>query len=66
AAVMLLYYAEKAEPRLKNLKWIWLGAAVVFFILLYPAVSGLPTSWGYAGFIEHVLTVFSKVYYVGV
>jgi hypothetical protein len=38
----------------------------VFFILLYPAVSGLPTSWGYAGFIEHVLTVFSKVYYVGV
>ena len=66
AAVALLYYAEQAEPRLKNVKWIWLGTAIVFFALLYPAASGLPTSWAYAGFIEHVLTVFSKVYYVGV
>ena len=66
AAVALLYYAEQRFPRLRPLKWVWLGAAAVFFVLMYPAISGLPCSWGYAGFIEHVLTVFGKVYYVGV
>ncbi|MDO4853499.1 MAG: phospholipid carrier-dependent glycosyltransferase [Clostridia bacterium] len=66
AAVALLYYAEEKDPRLWSVKWIWLGTALVFFVLMYPAISGLPCSWAYAGFIEHVLTVFGKVYYVGV
>ena len=66
ASVALLYYFEQRYPKLKPVKWIWLGIAVVFFILMYPAISGLPSSYAYAGFIEHVLTVFGKVYYVGV
>ena len=66
AAVALLWRLEEREPRLRPVKWIWLGIAVVFFILMYPAISGLPCSWEYAGFIEHVLTVFGKVYYVSV
>ena len=66
AAVALLFYFEQRYPKLKPVKWIWLGIAVLFFILMYPAISGLPCSYGYAGFIEHVLTVFGKVYYVSV
>lgn len=66
AAVALLYHAEQAYRQLKNVKWVWLGLAALLFVLMYPAISGLPSSWAYAGFIEHVLTVFGKVYYVGV
>lgn len=66
ATVALLFYFEQRYPKLKPVKWIWLGIAVLFFILMYPAISGLPCSYGYAGFIEHILTVFGKVYYVSV
>ena len=66
AAVYFLSELEKKHPQLKNVKWIWLGIAGAVFLLMYPAISGLPCSWGYAGFIEHVLAVFGKVYYVGV
>lgn len=66
AALLLLYYMEQKHPRLAPLKWVWFIVALVFFILMYPAISGTPTSYAYAGFIEHVLTVFGKVYYVTV
>ena len=66
AAVYFLRTLERKYPGLRNVKWIWLGIAVVCFILMYPAASGLPSTFGYAGFIEHVLTAFGKVYYVGV
>ena len=64
--LLLLFYAEKRYPRLKMLKWVWLAVAAVEFVLMYPAISGLPVPYGYAKFIENVLAVFGKVYYVGV
>lgn len=36
-------------------KWAWLGIAAVFFLLLYPAASGLPMARTYAEFLEYVL-----------
>ena len=66
AAVYFLSLKEQQYPGLKNLKWVWLGVAVTVFALMYPAVSGLPTSWEYAGLIEHIIAFFGKVYYVGV
>lgn len=66
ASVALLYGLEEKMPYLWPVKWIWLGFAALFFILMYPAISGTPCSWSYAGFIEHVLTLFGKVYYVDV
>ena len=66
ATLLLLYYMEQKHPRLAPLKWVWLIVSVVFFVLMYPAISGMPTSYAYAGFIEHVLAFFGKVYYVTV
>ena len=37
-------------------------AAAIVFVLMYPAVSGVPVPYGYAKFIENVLAVFGKVY----
>lgn len=64
--LLLFFYAERKHPRLWMLKWIWLGVAIVEFVLMYPAISGLPVPYGYAKFIENVLAIFGKVYYVGV
>ena len=66
AAIALLYGLEEKMPYLWPVKLIWLGSAALFFILMYPAISGTPCSYAYAGFIEHVLTLFGKVYYVDV
>lgn len=48
AAVYLLQQIEEAYPQLSPIKWVWLGAAVLLFILLYPGLSGYPISpeWG--------------------
>ena len=64
--LLLLYYAEKKYPRTAWFKWAWLIAAAVVFLLMLPAVSGIPVPYGYAKFIENVLAPFGKVYYVGV
>ena len=64
--LLLIFYVEKKYPRPYRLKWIWLIVAAVEFVLMYPAISGLPVPYGYAKFIEYVLAVFGKVYYVGV
>ena len=64
--LLLFFYIEKKYPRTYRLKWIWLIVAAVEFVLMYPAISGLPVPYGYAKFIENVLAVFGKVYYVGV
>ncbi len=65
-AVLLLYYTEKKYPRTAFLKWAWLIVSAVVFLLMLPAVSGIPVPYGYAKFIENVLAPFGKVYYVGV
>lgn len=64
--LLLLYYAERQYPRIAWLKWLWLAVSAVVFLLMLPAVSGIPVTYGYAKFIENVLAVFGKVYYVGV
>lgn len=64
--LLLLYYVEKKHPRTAWFKWAWLIATVIVFILMLPAVSGIPVPYGYAKFIENVLAPFGKVYYVGV
>ena len=64
--LLLVFYVEKKYPRTRAFKWVWLAVAAVEFILMYPAISGLPVPYGYAKFIENVIAVFGKVYYVGV
>lgn len=48
AAVYLLQQIELAYPRLAPVKWVWLSAALLLFILLYPGLSAYPISpeWG--------------------
>ncbi|MBQ7278398.1 MAG: glycosyltransferase family 39 protein [Clostridia bacterium] len=62
STVYLLFLMERENRRLGWLKWAWLSLAVVYFVLLYPAISGLPTGMGYAGFLENVLPA-SYLYY---
>ena len=64
--LLLLYYVERKYPRTAWFKWAWLIASVIVFLLMLPAVSGIPVPYGYAKFIENVLAPFGKVYYVGV
>ena len=60
--VYLFFLLERENRRMHWVKWAWLCLAVVYFILLYPAISGLPTGYGYAGFLENVLPA-SVLYY---
>lgn len=55
SGVYLLYTFEERGKVSKNLKWIWLVIAAVYFLLLFPAISGLPTGFSYAGFLENTL-----------
>ncbi len=64
--LLLLSYVEKKYPRTSWIKWAWLIASVILFLLMLPAVSGIPVPYGYAKFIENVLAPFGKVYYVGI
>ena len=47
ATVYALAKWEEREPRIKWVKWVWLGVAILLFVLLYPGISGLwiPRSW---------------------
>jgi hypothetical protein len=62
STVYLFFLMEQENRKIHWIKWAWLGLAVVYFILLYPAISGMPTSYGYAGFLENVLPA-SILYY---
>ena len=62
STVYLLFLLEQENRKIYWIKWAWLSLAVVYFILLYPAISGLPTGFGYAGFLENVLPA-SVLYY---
>lgn len=63
STVYLFFLLEQENRKIHWIKWAWLGLAVVYFILLYPAISGMPTSVGYAGFLENVLP--SSILYYG-
>lgn len=62
STVYLFFLLEQENRKIHWIKWAWLALAVVYFILLYPAISGLPTGYGYAGFLENVLPS-SLLYY---
>ena len=62
STVYLFFLLEQENRKIYWIKWAWLGLAVVYFVLLYPAISGLPTGMGYAGFLENVLPA-SLLYY---
>jgi len=52
--VYLLQRWEMKNPSVKWVKWAWMAAAVLLFALLYPGLSGLPVSEGYAKFLQYV------------
>ncbi|MEN6418538.1 MAG: glycosyltransferase family 39 protein [Clostridiaceae bacterium] len=51
ATVYALQKLEKKFPDASFLKWVWIGFAVLFFVILYPGLSGLAVSPGWASFI---------------
>ncbi len=55
AAVFLISFMEKKEELPSWLKWIWALVSLLFFILMYPAVSGMAVSVKYARFLEYIL-----------
>lgn len=49
-----VYALQKLEQRYRDanfIKWVWIGFALLFFILLYPGISGLPVSPEWAAFL---------------
>lgn len=52
--VYVLQWWEGRNPAVKWVKWAWMGLAVLFFILLYPGLSGLPVPAGYAKFLQYL------------
>lgn len=55
AAAYFVYRLEEKNPRLKWVKWVWLGLGLLYFLLLLPAISGIPIPTWYAKFIEYYL-----------
>lgn len=42
ATMYLVTALEEREPELWPVKWVWLALGLLFFIVLYPGISGLP------------------------
>ena len=53
--LLLLEHLEERKEVSSRWKWIWLSAALCYFVLLLPACSGIPMPKAYAWFLEHVL-----------
>ena len=52
-----VYALQKLEQKYREawiVKWFWVGLAILFFVLLYPGISGLPVSAGWASFISNL------------
>ena len=54
ATVYLLFVLEEKYPKLNRWKWIWLGLAVLMFVLLYPGISGLRVNADWASFLRSI------------
>lgn len=52
ATVYALQKLEQRYPEAHFLKWFWVGFAVLFFVLLYPGISGLAVPADWAAFIS--------------
>ncbi len=48
----LLMDIERRRPKLKWLKWAWLGVAVALFAAYYPVISGVPAPTDYIKALE--------------
>ena len=55
AAILFLQHLEERGEVSAKIKWIWLGAAAAYFLLLLPAASGIPMPRLYAQFLEYAL-----------
>ena len=55
AALCVLLHLEGEGQAPSALKWWWAAFALVFFLLMYPAVSGMTVSAAYSRFIEYIL-----------
>ena len=55
AAILFLQHMEESREVSGKVKWIWLSVAAAYFVLMYPAASGLPMPRLYAQFLEYVL-----------
>ena len=62
AAIYLLYSIEQRNKKYAWLKWAMLAVAIVFFVLMYPAISGLPMPRWYAWFLENRLPTGNLMY----
>lgn len=47
---------EDRDKRVATFKWVWLGVAIVLFIMFYPVLSGTPVSVDYANWLEWMPT----------
>jgi len=52
ATVYVLQKLEQKYPEANFLKWFWVGLALLFFVLLYPGISGLAVPANWAAFIS--------------
>lgn len=52
SAVYALKTAEERNPSLNGVPWVWVGAAILMFVLLYPGISGYPVSPRWAGLLK--------------
>lgn len=54
ATVYALQKLEQRYPEAHFIKWFWVGFAVLFFVLLYPGISGLAVPAEWATFISNL------------
>ncbi len=54
ATVYLLWKFEQRYMEAKYVKWVWIGIAALFFILLYPGLSGYAVSPQWASFLKNL------------
>ncbi|MEG1524034.1 MAG: glycosyltransferase family 39 protein [Clostridia bacterium] len=54
AAVYALQRVEERDKGCVFVKWVWIGLTLLFFVLLYPGLSGQPVSPGWAAFLHNL------------
>jgi len=62
AGLYFLYDSEQRSKKVYWIKWAVLAAAIVFFALMFPAISGVPMPRWYAWFLERVLPTGNLMY----
>ncbi|MCL2695985.1 MAG: glycosyltransferase family 39 protein [Clostridiales bacterium] len=62
AGLYFLYIWEQKNKKTYWFKWALLAAAIVFFALMFPAISGIPMPSWYAWFLEYCLPTGSLFY----